>query len=76
VRRLVAVLVLLAALVTVAGLYAAGPRWKNGRRDCRAVNLPIPPPNGDMVATNRACSRTAVRTNAWERVEGAVTGSP
>jgi hypothetical protein len=59
---LITVLVLLFA--ATAGLYASGPEHKTESTGCKPEKL--------------GCSSALVsrRTNAWERIKGAVTGEP
>jgi len=56
-KRVFALALMIFAFITVAGLYATGPKTKT-----------VCHPGATVCAL--------VRTNAWERIKGAVTASP
>jgi hypothetical protein len=78
--------VLALAFVTVAGLYAAGPATKSRTCETESVDSSgggyggYGPQNDSMLRpkssgdTQTFC--TSKRTNAFERIKGAITGNP
>jgi hypothetical protein len=73
VRRVIGLVVLALALVTVAGLYFSGPT----ERFVLCFPKGEQPTNGGSIwrpLSGGACLYQ--RTNAWERFEGAITGNP
>jgi hypothetical protein len=75
-RRLVVVLVFVAAFVTIAGLYATGPAWKSMTRCSPPNGSLLRPPGYGYGHRFGGCESVRHRTNAWERFKGAVTGNP
>ncbi len=66
-KVVIVILVFIAVLVTVGGLYATGPKRKVvGRGHCRTVAPDV-----------RECKPGHwERTSAFERIKGALTGNP
>jgi hypothetical protein len=61
----VLITVLVLVFATTAGLYASGPERKQETTECK--------PEKRLGCSSAEISR---RTNAWERIKGAVTGEP
>jgi hypothetical protein len=75
-RHFVVLLVGAAAFVTVALLYATGPAWKSTTRCSPPSTSLLRPAGRGYLHRLGGCSTFRSRTNPWERVKGAVTGSP
>ena len=74
-RTLLGVVAAVLVVVVVLTLYATGPSKRAGRTRCPATTVTaaiavcVLSPDGKR-------AYVAVRTNAWERFRGAITGTP
>jgi len=71
-RTVIVLVVVVLAFVTVAGLYASGPKY--GKSHCPRTTSNTYNDYLHPGASAGTCWRE--RTNAFERIKGAITGNP
>jgi hypothetical protein len=71
-----AIVVIGAAFVVLVALYVTGPGRKETTRCSPPSASVLRPPGSGYGHRGGGCTTFSRRTNAWERLKGAVTGNP